>query len=85
MSKDFQHFWNFREYSLTNDDYLKAVTFMAGFWCVIFFMGKITFKKDTKKLAWVISFMNSLILSTVGAFYVYNMTLQLPQFQNFGL
>ena len=74
---------NFRHYNLGQDDYTKAIISFSIFWIIVFAVAKFNFTAP-KKLAWSVSIVNSFVLSVIGALYVYEMTLQLPQFQNFG-
>lgn len=77
---------NFKKYTLTSKDYQTAIADFSLVWIIVFSIAKYYFntKEQTKQLAWSVSIVNSLVLSVVGSFYVYEMTQQMPQFQNFG-
>ena len=74
---------NFKHYTLTAKDYQTAIVNFSLLWVIVFIIAKYYFK-TTKQLAWSVSIVNSFVLSIVGLFYVYELTQQMPQFQNFG-
>ena len=65
-------FHHFEEFTLTYDEILEAAVGFTIFLLCICIVAKLTIT-ETKRLAWIVSIVNSFVMAVVGIFYVAGM------------